>query len=91
MRGKELLARRAATNLAAVKMDLSVASAESDIERVTLLETLISSGGAILLYRPQLQHYAVLFGDVGTERHVAVIVPGVGEAPICETTGSPTP
>lgn len=74
-----MLARRAASNLAAVKMDLAAASAESDTGRVTVLETLISSGGAILLYRPQLQHYAVLFGDVETARHVAVVVPGVGD------------
>ena len=79
MRGKELFARRAASNLAAVKMDLAAASTEGDAERVRLLETLISSGGDILLYRPQLQHYAVLFGDIETAQHVAVIVPGVGD------------
>ena len=36
-------------------------------------------GGDILVYRPQLQHYALLFGDLGTARHVAVVVPGVGD------------
>ncbi len=79
MPGKELFARRAASNLAAVKMDLAAASTEGDAGRVRLLETLISSGGYILLYRPQLQHYAVLFGDIETAQHVAVIVPGVGD------------
>jgi pimeloyl-ACP methyl ester carboxylesterase len=79
MRGKELLARRAASNLAAVKMDLAAASADGDVERVRLLETLISCGGDILLYRPQLQHYAVLFGDIESAQHVAVVVPGVGD------------
>jgi hypothetical protein len=79
MRGKELFDRRAASNLAAVKMDLAAASAEGDAGRVRLLETLISSGGDILVYRPQLQHYAVLFGDIETAQHVAVIVPGVGD------------
>jgi pimeloyl-ACP methyl ester carboxylesterase len=79
MRGKDLLGRRAASNLAAVKMDLAAANAENDPERVALLETLISSGGDVLVYRPQLQHYAVLFGDIETAQHVAVIVPGVGD------------
>ncbi len=79
MRGKELLARRAASNLAAVKMDLAAASAENDADRVRVLETLISCGADILVYRPQLQHYAVLFGDIETAQHVAVIVPGVGD------------
>ena len=44
-----------------------------------LLQTLLSSGGQVLLYRPQLQHYAVLFGDIGSAHHVAVMVPGVGD------------
>ena len=79
MRGKELLARRAASNLAAVKMDLASATADDDVARVAVLETLISSGGDILLYRPQLQHYAVVFGDIEAAQHVAIIVPGVGD------------
>jgi pimeloyl-ACP methyl ester carboxylesterase len=73
------LMRRAARNLMAVKMDLAAADVEGDADRVTLLQTLISSGGHILVYRPQLQHYAVLFGDMETARHVAVMVPGVGD------------
>jgi pimeloyl-ACP methyl ester carboxylesterase len=79
MRGKETLIRRAASNIAAVKMDLAGAILEGDADRVTLLQTLIDSGGDILLYRPQLQHYAVLFGDIETAEHVAVFVPGVGD------------
>ncbi len=79
MRGKDLLARRATSNLAAVTMDLATATADDDADRVALLETLISSGGQILLYRPQLQHYALLLGDLDTAEHVAVVVPGVGD------------
>ena len=79
MRGKELLSRRATSNLAAAKMDLAGATIDGDEERITLLETLLSSGGDILVYRPQLQHYAVLFGDLDTAEHVAVVVPGVGD------------
>lgn len=79
MRGVEALAQRAANNLAAVKMDLAAATIEGDAERMTLLRTLASFGGDVLLYRPQLQHYAVLFGDVEAARHVAVVVPGVGD------------
>ncbi len=79
MRGKELLSRRATSNLAAVKMDLAGATADGDEDRITLLEALLSSGGDILVYRPQLQHYALLFGDLEAAEHVAVIVPGVGD------------
>ncbi len=74
-----MLTRRAASNIAAVKMDLASAILEGDADRVTLLQTLIDSGGDILLYRPQLQHYAVLFGDIEAAAHVAVFVPGVGD------------
>lgn len=79
MRGNELLARRATTNLAAAKMDLAGATVDGDEDRITLLETLLSSGADILVYRPQLQHYALLFGDLDTAAHVAVVVPGVGD------------
>ena len=60
-------------------MDLDAAYAESDLDRTRLLDALIASGGDILIYRPQLQHYAVLFGDLDTADHVAVFVPGVGD------------
>ena len=36
-------------------------------------------GAEILVYRPQLQHYALLFGDLEAAAHVAVFVPGVGD------------
>ncbi len=79
MPGIDALLRRAASNLVAIEMDLAGAEAEGDTDRVRLLRTLVSSGGHILLYRPQLQHYAVLFGDLEGARHVAVMVPGVGD------------
>ena len=68
MPGTDPLLRRAASNLIAVKMDLAGAEADGDTDRVRLLETLLSCGGDILVYRPQLQHYAVLFGDLETAR-----------------------
>ncbi len=73
------MARRAAGNLAAVKMDLAAAREEADDERIALLEALIASGGDIVVYRPHLQHIALLFGDIESAEHVAVIVPGVGD------------
>jgi len=79
MPGMDPLSRRAASNLVAVEMDLAGATAEGDTDRVRLLQTLLSSGGQVLLYRPQLQHYAVLFGDIESAHHVAVMVPGVGD------------
>lgn len=79
MPGKELLSRRAASNLAAAKMDLAGATEDGDDDRIMLLQALMSSGGDILVYRPQLQHYALLFGDLETADHVAVVVPGVGD------------
>jgi pimeloyl-ACP methyl ester carboxylesterase len=79
MRGKELLPRRAASNLAAAKMDLASATVDGDTDRITLLETLLSTGADILVYRPQLQHYALLFGVLDSAAHVAVVVPGVGD------------
>jgi pimeloyl-ACP methyl ester carboxylesterase len=37
------------------------------------------------VYRPALQHYAVLFGDFEAARHFAVVVPGVGDGTdLCE-------
>ena len=85
MRGKEVLTRRAASNLAAVRMDLANATAEGDATRVALLETLATCGADILVYRPQLQHFVLLFGDIETAQHVAVMVPGVGDgADLCD-------
>ena len=74
------MTRRAASNLAAVRMDLASATVEGDSARVALLETLASCGAEILVYRPQLQHYVLLFGDIEAAEHVAVMVPGVGDA-----------
>src|SRR6202035_4651148 len=79
MRGEELLTSRAASNLAAVKMDLANATVEGDVDRVTLLQTLLDCGGEGRAHPPQLQHYAVLFGDIDDAQHVAVVVPGVGD------------
>jgi len=79
MPGKEALSRRAMTNLAAARMDLAGATADGDQARIRLLETLLASGGDILVYRPQLQHYALAFGDLQAAEHVAVVVPGVGD------------
>jgi Alpha/beta hydrolase len=79
MRGKELLSRRATSNLAAAKMDLAGATVDGDEDRIALLQTLLSSDAQILVYRPQLQHYALLFGDLEASEHVAVVVPGVGD------------
>ena len=79
MPGTDPLLRRAANNLIAVQRDLAAAEAEGDVDRVKLLQTLLASGGDILVYRPQLQHYAVRFGDLEGAEHVAVMVPGVGD------------
>jgi pimeloyl-ACP methyl ester carboxylesterase len=74
-----MLARLAADNLALATKDLADARTEADEGRVTLLHTLIHCGGHLVLYRPELGHYAVIFGDVDATRHVAVVVPGVGD------------
>ena len=79
MRAQSPLVQEAADNLTAAKVDLATAYADGDTARALLLETLVSCGGHLLVYRPQLQHYAVLFGDVSDALHVAVIVPGVGD------------
>ena len=85
MSAKRPVSRRASGNLAAAKRDLAGATDEGDDDRIRLLRTLVSSGGDILLYRPRLQHYALLLGDLGTAAHVAVVVPGVGDGTnLCE-------
>jgi pimeloyl-ACP methyl ester carboxylesterase len=73
------LGQEAAGNLIAAKVDLATAYADGDTGTALLLETLVSCGGHLVVYRPQLQHYAVLFGDLDDAHHVAVIVPGVGD------------
>jgi len=79
MRHQEVLTRRAASNMAALRMDRTTAMAEGDTARVTLLDTLSSCGADILVYRPQLQHYVLLFGDIEKAAHVAIMIPGVGD------------
>ncbi len=79
MRASDLWARRAADNLAAAKLDLAAASPDHEPDRARLLETLLSCQADILVYRPQEQHYAVGFGEWADSRHVAVVVPGVGD------------
>ena len=79
MRHREVLTRRAASNMAALRMDRTTAMAEGDTARVTLLDTLASCGADILVYRPQLQHYVLLFGDIEKADHVALMIPGVGD------------
>jgi hypothetical protein len=72
-------------NLAAATADLAAARADADQQRVVVLETLIESGGSLLLYRPERQHYAIAFGDLDRSPHVAVMVPGVGtETNLCQ-------
>jgi pimeloyl-ACP methyl ester carboxylesterase len=66
-------------NLQAAMADLASALAEGNQVRQRLLETLVGCGGDILLYRPDQDHYAVQFGAFERARHVAVVVPGVGD------------
>lgn len=75
----EQWARRALENLAVVQRDLAATQPEIEADRVRLLQTLLSCRGDILLYRPEQQHYALGFGEFGESRHVAVVVPGVGD------------
>ncbi len=79
MRAQNPLAKQAADNLMAAKRDLAGAYTAGDAGQSALLETLVSCPGHLLVYRPTRQHYAVLFGDVEPARHVAVVVPGVGD------------
>ena len=79
MRAGELWARRASENLTEAQQDLAATHPEIESDRARLLQTLLSCQGDILLYRPELQHYAVGFGEFGDSRHVAVVVPGVGD------------
>jgi pimeloyl-ACP methyl ester carboxylesterase len=79
MRAAELWARRASENLAVARRDLAVTHPELEADRAQLLETLLTCQGDILLYRPDEQYYAVGFGEFDVSRHVAVVVPGVGD------------
>jgi len=79
MRAAELWARRASENVAEARRDLAVTHPELEADRAVLLRTLLACQGDILLYRPEEQHYAVGFGTFAHTRHVAVVVPGVGD------------
>jgi pimeloyl-ACP methyl ester carboxylesterase len=65
-------------NLAQAKIDLAAAQDAGDEILSALLDTLIGCGGQLVLYRPELHRYGVIFGDLGQVGHVAVMVPGVG-------------
>lgn len=67
-------------NLAEARADLAAARAAGDAARVALLEALVASGGSLLIYRPDRGHYGVLLGRLELASHVAVVVPGVGDA-----------
>jgi pimeloyl-ACP methyl ester carboxylesterase len=67
------------SNLEAAKADLTAALADGNLVRQRLLQTLVGCGGDILIYRPDRDHYAVQFGAFERARHVAVVVPGVGD------------
>jgi pimeloyl-ACP methyl ester carboxylesterase len=67
------------SNLAAAQADLVIAISEGNLVRQRLLQTLVDCGGDILLYRPDRDHYAIQFGALEATRHVAVVVPGVGD------------
>jgi pimeloyl-ACP methyl ester carboxylesterase len=67
------------SNLAAAQADLANALSEGNLVRQRLLQTLVDCGGHILLYRPDRDHYAIQFGAFEAARHVAVMVPGVGD------------
>jgi pimeloyl-ACP methyl ester carboxylesterase len=47
--------------------------------QAALLEALVGCGGILLVYEPERQHYSVMFGDLERVRHVAVMIPGVGD------------
>ena len=75
----------AESNLEAAKADLAAALDEGNLVRQQLLQTLIECGGEILLYQPVRDHYAVQFGAFERVRHIAVVVPGVGDdTNLCE-------
>jgi pimeloyl-ACP methyl ester carboxylesterase len=67
------------SNLAAAQADLVIALSEGNLVRQRLLQTLMDCGGDILLYRADRDHYAIQFGALEATRHVAVMVPGVGD------------
>ena len=73
------MSRRAASNLAAVKMDLAGATVEGDEDRITLLETLLSCGGRDPALPAPAPALCRALRRPRRGRHVAVVVPGVGD------------
>jgi pimeloyl-ACP methyl ester carboxylesterase len=69
----------AESNLEAAKADLAAALDEGNLVRQRLLRTLIGCGGEIVVYQPDRDHYALQFGAFERMRHIAVVVPGVGD------------
>ena len=65
-------------NTAEARADLDTAYAVGDDEQVAFLRLLVEGPGQIVLYHPARDHYGVLFGDLASAAHIAVIVPGVG-------------
>jgi hypothetical protein len=72
------LLMRGIANRAAIETDLAAAQAAGDTDRVRFLQGLIPAGATLVLYQPDLDHYAVLWGNPDAA-HVAVFVPGVGD------------
>ncbi len=68
----------AAANELTARRDLAAARTAGDSRRAVLLEALLSSGGSLVVYRPERDHYAVQLGGLADAHHVAVLVPGVG-------------
>jgi hypothetical protein len=66
--------------MAALHADLAAAREAGDAEAVALFQALEHCGGKLVLYRPERAHYGVALGDVRDAPHVAVMVPGVGNA-----------
>ncbi len=79
MRGKDLLSRRAASNLAAAKMDLAGATDEGDEDRITLLQTLCPAGATSSSTGPSCSTTPSSSATSRRPQHVAVVVPGVGD------------
>ncbi len=67
------------TALAAAEADLAAARAAGDQDETALLRTLLDCGGTLVLYRPERRHFGVRFGEIEGARHIAVVVPGVGD------------
>jgi len=75
---QRLTVETAEANLVAASADLVAARSAGDEARVALLDALVGSGAALLIYRPARDHYGLLLGSMEQADHVAVMVPGVG-------------